>query len=233
MKTIIRTAALSTLLSISTLSAGGKLVEPAVAPVAALAEPVDTNPFYIGIGLLWSNVSRDCICTDLQGEPRYEVRVEDSKWGGIARLGYDFNQYVGVEGRFLTGSIGDGLFDTTHYGIYLKPKTPVSERVNIYALLGYGHTEVETDCGTVQDTFKHNGFSYGIGLEFDLSSRDDDYESYTDNGNAILEFDRPFDGHGDQEVGWGLWVDYQRLLHNEGPDNITSDIVSFGITYDF
>lgn len=231
MKTIIQTAALSTLLSISTLYAGGKIMAPAVAPVAAIAE--DPNPLYLGIGLLWANNSRDCICNDLQGDPRNVVRVEDSKWGGILRLGYDFNQYVGLEGRFLSGSIGDGFFDTTHYGLYLKPFLPVGEQVNIYGLLGYGHTEVDTDCGTLEETFEHNGFSYGIGLEFDLSDKEDDYDSYKTSDNQSPQFDRPFDGQGDQEVGWGLWVDYQRLLNDEGPDKYTSDIVSFGITYDF
>lgn len=232
MKTIIQIAALSTLLSVSTLYAGGKFVAPAVSPVAEVVEE-DTNPFYVGIGILWAHTSRDCICYDLQGEPRIVIEVDDSNWGGIIRLGYDFNQYIGLEGRFLSATIGDGFFDTKHYGIYLKPMMPLDEQMNIYGLLGYGHTEIDTDCGTLAETFKHNGFSYGIGLEYDLSSKEDDYESYKKNPTDAPQFDRPFDGHGDQEVGWGLWVDYQKLLRDEGPANFNSYVVTFGVTYDF
>ena len=40
-----------------------------------------------------------------------------------------------------------------------------------------------------------------------------------------------FDGQGDQERGWGLFVDYQRLLiKSDVPD---MDVVSAGVTYDF
>ncbi|MFT7880898.1 MAG: porin family protein [Sulfurimonas sp.] len=231
MKTIIKAAALTTLLSISSVYAGGKMVAPAVSPVAEVAG--DPNPWYIGLGLVWANDSRDCYCYDLQGEVRDLVRGEDDNWGGIVRVGYDFNQYFGLEGRYLNASVLDGFFDTTHYGIYAKPKMPVGESVNIYGLLGYGHTEVDTDCGELHDTYSKNGFAYGIGMEYDLSSKEDDYEHYKNRANGVPTFDRPFDGHADQEVNWGVWIDYQRLLHEEGPDNITSDIVSFGVTYDF
>ncbi|MGC9350382.1 MAG: porin family protein [Sulfurovum sp.] len=232
MKTIMKAAAVTTLLSCSTLYAGGKIIAPAVAPVA-MVEESSVNPLYLGLGLLWGDTSRECYCYDLQGNLRDVVRTDDDAWGGIVRLGYDFNQYVGIETRFLSASLGGGLFDTTHYGIFLKPKTPIGERFNLYGLLGYGHTKIETDCGVVQESYSKNGFSYGIGLEYDLSSKDDDYESYTNEGNMNPEFDRPFDGHGDQEVKWGLWVDYQKLLHDEGAAKYRSHVVTFGVTYDF
>lgn len=228
MKTIIKTAALTTLLSITTVYGGGDIAPPVV-PVAPVpvAEPADTNPFYVGIGVLWAGVSRDCVTP---GCP--VVRLKDSTWGGIIRAGYDFNQYIGIEGRALKATLDSDWAETTHYGIFLKPFVPVSERVNIYGLLGYGHTEIKTDCA-IQDKFTHNGFSWGIGLEYDFSDKDDDYENHKKNEDDVLEFDRPFDGHGDQETRWGMWIDYQNLLHNEGPDNYKANIVSFGITYDF
>jgi len=218
MKKIIQIMTFSSLIATGSLFGGGDIA-PAVAPVA-IAQEADPNPFYVGVGILWAGVSRDC---STPGCPN--VRLKDSTWGGIIRAGWEYNQYIGIEGRALKATIDSDWGETTHYGIFLKPQYPVSERVNIYGLLGYGHTEIDTDCVPIRDSFEHDGFSYGIGLEYDLSDTESDREEGT--------YDRPFDGHMDQEKGWGLWVDYQNLMHNEGPANFKSNIVSFGITYDF
>lgn len=229
MKKVISIITCSTLLSTGALYAGGKVISPVEAVVVPIPEVIDPNPFYVGVGLMWAGVSRDCFCP-----PDEIVRLKDSTWGGIIRAGYDHNQYVGIEVRALQSSIDTDWADkTTHYGIFLKPIMPVDEDINIYGLLGYGHTKVETDCPLLKDKYTYEGFSYGIGLEFDLSDKEDDYDSYKTSENQMPEFDRPFDGQGGQEVGWGLWIDYQNLMNNEGPDNYKTNIVSFGVTYDF
>ena len=46
--------------------------------------------------------------------------------------GWEYNQYVGIEGRALKATVDSDWGETTHYGIYLKPQYPVSEEVNIY-----------------------------------------------------------------------------------------------------
>ena len=234
MRNTITTITLGALLSTGGLYAGGAIAPVEAIDVPILTEVEDPNPFYIGVGLLWADVSRDCICTTHTGEIRYKTRAEDDAWGGIVRVGYDFNQYFGLEARALNASLSGDFFDTTHYGIFLKPMMPIGEQMNIYGLLGYGKTKIEADCGTtIHETFKYDGFSYGIGLEYDLSDKEDDYESYKKNADDVPEFDRPFDGQADQEVNWGLWIDYQNLMNNEGPANFKSNIVSFGVTYDF
>ena len=227
MKRIISTVALSTLLSVSTVYAGGKIADPAVAPIAAIAE-TDTDPFYVGIGVIWADVSRDCVTPYCP-----VVRLEDQTWGGIIRAGYDFNENVGIEVRALKTWLDKDWAETTHYGIFLKPFMPIGEDMNVYGLLGYGYTKIVTDCPQLHEEFTHKGFSYGIGLEYDLSDKEDDYESYKENESHVPQFDRPFDGQGDQEVGWGLWIDWQNLLHNAGPNRYRANIVSFGVTYDF
>lgn len=226
MKNIIKTVTFSTLLSVSTVYGGGDIIPP-VSPVSEVSEIVDTNPFYIGVGAIWAGVSRDCVTQNCP-----VVRLKDSTWGGIVRAGYDFNEYIGIEARALKANIDSDWAETTHYGIYLKPFIPISERINIYGLLGYGHTKIITDC-EIQETYTRNGFSYGLGIEFDLSNKQDDYDSYKKHPDDVLTFDRPFDGHGDQEVGWGLWIDWQNLMNNAGPNNYKTNIISFGITYDF
>ncbi|MCD6653914.1 MAG: porin family protein [Sulfurovum sp.] len=224
MKKTINTIALSTLLATGTLFGGGDIV-PAEEVIIPIPAHIDPNPFYLGLGILWTGTSSDCICLTPTGEVHDRARAEDSSWGGIIRAGYDFNQYFGIEARALTTNLSSDFYDVEHYGIFLKPMMPIGDRMNVYGLIGYGHTEIDADCGTFHETFEHDGFSYGIGLEYDLSSRDADKEEG--------EYDRPFDGHGDQEKGWGLFVDYQNLMDDEGPRNYRANIVSFGVTYDF
>ena len=195
--------------------AGGKGVIAAVAPVAPIPSVIDPTPFYIGLGLLWAGMSRDCACAD--------GKVEETTYGGIIRAGYEYNQYIGIEARALHSSIDKDIATTTHYGIFIKPSYPVSESMNVYGLIGYGKTKL--DCVVENLSYDENGFSWGVGMEYDFSDRESDREEGT--------YDRPFDGQADQEKGWGMWVDYQNLLHNSGISNFNSNIVTAGITYDF
>ena len=196
--------------------AGGKSGALATSPIVAIATPeIDPLPFYIGVGLLWAGMSRDCACTD--------GKVEETTYGGIVRAGYDFNQYVGIEARGLYSSIAKDVATTTHYGLFLKPMYPVSENMNIYGLIGYGKTKL--DCIVSSLSYDENGFSWGAGMEYDFSDKNSDRQEGI--------YDRPFDGQGDQEKGWGMWIDYQNLLHNSGISNFNSNVVTAGITYDF
>ena len=204
---------LASLLASGVLVAG-KNVAPAVAPVAPV---VDVNPFYIGLGLLWSGTSRDCPCASGN-------RLKETTYGVIGRIGYDFNKYIGVEARALKASIDKDFAETTHYGIYLKPQYPVTDKLNIYGLIGYGKTKIECSHPSIPagtKMYDKSGLSVGIGMEYDLSK------------DKPVAASRPFDGQGDQEQGMGVWVDYQNLLHNEGTTNIKANIVTAGVTYDF
>jgi len=199
----------------NTVYAGGKNLIEATSPVAVISTTIEPTPFYIGLGLLWAGMSRDCACVG--------GNVKETTYGAIVRAGYEYNQYIGVEVRGLYSSIEKDIATTQHYGIYLKPMYPVSENINVYGLLGYGKTKLECVVDTL--SYDKNGFSWGVGLEYDFSDKESDREEGI--------YDRTFDGQADQEKGWGLWVDYQNLLHNSGPSNFNSNIVTVGITYDF
>lgn len=204
---------LASLLASGVLIAG-KNVEPAIVPVVPVAA---INPFYVGLGLLWSGTSRDCPCAG--GD-----RIKGTTYGVIGRVGYDFNQYVGIEARALKASIDKDFSETTHYGIYLKPQYHITDKLNIYGLVGYGKTKIECDTARTAAGLKMydgSGVSVGMGLEYDLS------------GDSPVVASRAFDGKGDQEKGLGVWVDYQNLLHDEGKDKIKANIVTAGVTYDF
>lgn len=214
MKKTVKIITMGTLLATGGLYAGGD-----IAPVVIPVVQADPNPFYVGVGLIWAGISSDCITNGCD-----TVRLKESEWGGIIRAGWEYNQYVGIEVRALRATIDSDWGETTHYGIFLKPQYPIAEQINVYGLLGYGHTEIDTINCPVPG-YEYDGFTYGIGLEYDFSNDDD-----TRDGG---EFDRPYDGNMDQETGWGLWVDYQNLMNNQGHANIKSNIVTFGVTYDF
>ncbi len=202
----------------TTLYAGGKGVAPAVVPVVPI-ETIDPSPWYLGAGIVWAKLS-GC---DLQPNCTYE----DVTYGAMLRGGYDYNQYIGVEARYINTFLDEGPYGGTplaHIGLYLKPQYPVSEHVNVYALLGYGYTE-NLGNGARLDYFdSDSGFSAGLGVEYDLSDREGDRE---ENAN----YDRAFDGYADQGRGWSLFLDYQRLLiKSDIPD---MDAISLGLRYDF
>lgn len=196
--------------------AGGKYVEPQDAPVEAIPSTTYALPLYVGVGAIAAGLSRDCTCAD-------GSRLKDMTYGVLARVGWDFNKYVGIEGRYLNASIEDDFSQTQHYGLYLKPQYHVLDQMNVYGLLGYGKSTVDyNNHKGKSSTLDKTGFSYGAGVEYDLSS-----------DNKEGEYSRAFDGQGDQEKSWGIWADYQYLLGDEGTFNTDSNIFSLGVTYDF
>ena len=215
---------LHTLLAVATIStsvyAGGKGVAPVEAPVEPIPVMQTPSPIYLGLGVLWGRYSGLC-----NGQVGCEY--EDVTYGALLRAGYDFNQYFGIEGRVLGTFIGAdslGGQELMHYGLFAKPMYPIGEDLNVYALLGYGWTQTKTGGNGNLTEVDDSGFSAGLGLEYDLSDMEDDREEDT-------LYEGGFDGQGDQEKGWGLFVDYQRLLiKSDVPD---LDVVSAGVTYDF
>lgn len=212
-KIIISLAVLATLTSTS--FAGGKYVAAADAAVIPIpVEAINPLPIYVGLGLIAAGVSRDCPCST-------DERLKDTTYGGIIRAGWDINQYVGIEARALKASWEEDFSTTKHYGLFLKPQYHVASQTNVYGLVGYGKTDL-TGCSYPDHTLSKSGFSYGAGLEYDFG---------TDVSEG--QYSRGFDGQGDQEKGWGMWIDYQHLLYHEGVFNTNSNIATVGITYDF
>lgn len=201
----------------NTIYAGGKRVIYAESPVAPI-ENVDPSAWYLGAGLVWAK---------LGGCDLVNCEYEDVTYGAMLRGGYDYNQYVGLEARYIRTFLDEGPFGGTpleHMGIYLKPQYPMSEHVNVYALLGYGYTK-NLGNGARLDYFdSDSGFAAGLGIEYDLSDRKGDKEE-----NAL--YDREFDGYADQGRGWSLFLDYQRLLIKSDVPDLNA--ISLGLRYDF
>jgi len=87
---------------------------------------------------------------------------------------------------------------------------PLENSLNIYGLVGYGLTTTSTGGNGNLPEVDESGFAAGLGIEFDINSEDTD--------DSL-------------ESGFGLFVDYQRLLiKSDVPD---MDVISGGVTYDF
>ncbi len=192
------------------LNAGGDIA--AVLPVEPIGVKRVATPVYIGVGFVAG---------------RYlESNYEDVTYGSMLRVGYEFNQYLGLEARYIATFWDEGTLygqKLEHFGLFLKPMLIMSDNVNMYGLLGYGWTQTKTT-EALNKAIDDKGFSAGIGIEYDLSTKREDYD-------PSVYYPEGFDGHADQEKGWGLFVDYQRLLIDSNIPDL--DVVSAGVTYDF
>jgi len=182
---------------------------PKVATPVSLKD-IRANGFYSAIGIVAARYKTNC-STDCSG------RGTDKTAGIIARIGYDFNKYIGIEARGIKTNWKSDGGKVKHGGIFLKPMIPLADTTNIYGLLGLAKTKTE---GSLQSTDAES-LAIGAGVEVDLSE---------DKGKEG-RYGRAFDGQGDQETGIGLFFDYERMVIKSGAPDL--DAVSAGVTYDF
>ncbi|CAA6808117.1 MAG: Unknown protein [uncultured Sulfurovum sp.] len=198
------------------------MVLPPVVPVPPIPLPVsvpvpvpvvnDILPLglYVAAGLTAARYDPNCNCP--------VVGNVDKTAGLIGRIGYDFNELFGIEARGIKTNWSSEGGDLEHYGAFLKPMYPVSKDINIYGLAGYAKTETHGVTRRKTDT---KALAWGLGLEYDFG------EDSPKEGR----YSRTFDGYGDQEGGWGLFADYERLVQKSGSPDL--DTLNAGITYDF
>jgi len=178
-----------------------------VQPVVVATPTV--SPIYVGIGLAAARYESNCNCGTKSGV---------DKTAGIAgRVGYDFNKYMGIEARAMYTPIKENGGKIKHIGAFVKPMYPVSKDLTVYGLVGLAKTTTE---GELQHT-DVNGLAFGAGVEYDLSA----------DKKKDAKYDRKFDGIADQEKGFGVFADYERLYYKSGSPDL--DAVSVGLTYDF
>ena len=191
------------------------IVKPKPTPIPVVVKPkkrVSTNGFYAGLGISGVRYKDSCHC-----KKGVKVTNKDTTYGVMGRVGYDFNQYIGVEAR---GSKTDWKSDGSkveHIGVYAKPMLPVTNSTNLYGLIGVAKTKVRGSMPHLDS----DGLALGGGVEVDLSKDTPKDGIYS----------RSFDGEGDQEKGLGLFVDYERMVAKTHAPRLHA--VSAGVTYDF
>ena len=206
-------------LAMSTFAMAGGDIAPVEEPVVVVPEVVeDTSAFYIGAAysVLGAEVDWDDAV-----DPSYDGTGEIDYDAFMLQVGYKYNKYIAIEGRYW-GAVGDGDLtytdidgtiteddivgdiDATAWGIYVKPMYPVTEAFDIYALLGYAN--VDTEFG--EDSWDDGAFSWGLGAAY----------SFTDS--------------------LSVFVDYVELYNDDityvdGVEEWTVDTWNFGVTYTF
>ena len=186
-----------------------------VAPVPVEVPVKDVNPsgFYAGIGIAAARYNSNCSTTPTGCGPGQV----DKTAGIVARVGYDFNKYIGLEARGIRTNWKSDGGKVKHAGIFVKPMVPVGDKSNIYGLVGVAKTTTQ---GSMQRTDAET-LALGLGVEVDLS-KDTPKEG---------RYGRAFDGKGNQEKGLGAFADYERMVVKSGAPDL--DAVSVGVTYDF
>ena len=197
-------------LAMSTFAIAGGDIAPVEEPMVVVEEPAAVGNFYIGAGYGWTN-----------GEWDYVGGTDDQNYGSImVDAGYKFNPYIAVEGRYWFGLSSSNTLgwnsgvssDTTidSWGLYVKPMYPVTEALDIYALLGYGGTDVSHDlAGGGSVSADASGFSWGAGVEY----------GFTDNVSMFLDYTSIVDG---ENIS---------LLGNSTDLTVTN--VNLGVNYSF
>lgn len=213
--------------------AGGNIapaVEPVSEIVAPVS---DDSGFYVGVayGMAdYQNEYRDYYNFEDGTEWWDESGKEGADYDTLMfQAGYQINQYLSVEGRYWASvgstdwnDIGSGTFDSgtsdgsytwdtstdlgdelTAWGIYLKPMYPVTEAMNVYALLGYGNVTLNNDSG---DWLDEDGFQWGLGASYKITDNISvfaDYVSLYDDDYSYYESDdtpQYWEGNGDERL---------------------------------
>lgn len=202
-------------LAMSTFAIAGGDIAPIEEP---MVEPVveDSGTFYLGLG--YGAFNNEISFSETIGAVTTRTSIDDSMDTVLLQAGYEFNEYIAVEGRYWIGAsdLGDLTGDFSAWGLYVKPQYPVAEAFNVYALLGYGYTDLDFDNASI-DYLNTSSFSWGLGAEY----------KFTENVSIFLDY---------VSVGDTDEIDFR---HIGGLTDITVDAdvavttVNFGVTYRF
>ncbi len=208
------TLSLATILATSTLTfAGGDIapIEPIIETPMVVEEEVTDSGLYIGLGY-----------SLLRSESKYDGHDLANDYSAVmGQVGYKFNEYIAVEGRYWYGlgeeldNLDAGVFGTfdseaTAWGIYAKPMYPVTQELDVYALVGYGAASVngtKFSNGTTADV-EVTGLSWGAGIAY----------SFTENFSVFADYVDFYD-------------DTEQV--NSGNFENAFDSINLGVTYKF
>jgi hypothetical protein len=190
---------------------------PTPQPKPQPKKSIYSNGFYVGLGITGTRYNGSCKCTTSTSSIPTKVTNRETNIALLGRVGYDFNQYIGIEVRGMKSIAREKDFSLSHIGLFLKPMIPIGNITNFYTLIGVAKTKTNGNIPKVDA----ESIAYGGGFEIDLS------KDVPKNGR----YSREFNGKGDQESGIGLFIDYERLVAKKSSPDL--DSISAGVTYDF
>jgi len=162
--------------AMSSFAVAGGDIAPVDVPVVDVPVVDADAGFYVG--LFYGMMNSEFDDTVLVAVDEYDV-------GTLGLMaGYKFNSYVAVEARYQmqiadpawTGDSfavdADDVDGTVAaWGVYVKPMYPVTNELDVYALLGYASTTYTfgTAVNAVDDEIVAEGFAYGVGISYDVT----------------------------------------------------------------
>lgn len=198
------TLSLVSILALSGLAFGGGDIAPVEPVVETAVVMEDNSAFYLGLG-----IGDAAVDFDFYGEDFSATTL-------MLQAGYQYNEYIAVEGRYTFGfstdyntgtnpnaTAYDGDFSS--WGLYVKPMYPIGD-FSLYALLGYGGVMLDELNGG--DAYE-SGFQWGLGAQY----------AFSDNISAFVDYVALYDDTG---------FDYVAQL-----ENVDSDTWTVGLTYKF
>jgi len=212
------------ILATSTFAMAGGDIAP-VEPVVEYVEPATVGGFYMGLGYggMEAKLSTDLFNINKTSDTFNQVMFQ---------AGYKFNEYVAVEGRYYWGTdnnswnwydnlagaeiLGGQSVSADAWDIFVKPMYPVTDNMNIYALLGYGETSFDYSWGRSTNFGDTGGFAWGLGADY----------AFNDNWSIFVDYIDQEDGN---------LADFYIVNGTIVPSNldIDFDTWSVGVTYTF
>ena len=101
----------------------------------------------------------------------------------MAKIGYDFSEYLGVEARAIRTNWEYEGGKLKHAGIFVKPMYLIDEDITLYGLVGYAKTSMGT-----KRNFSDTGLAYGVGIDYALN---EDFGLFVDYEHLL--HDAPYD----------------------------------------
>jgi len=147
----------------------------------------DDHGLYLGLGYASTNVD-----LTIEGLDSDKQKLLDSSTDSVLlQVGYDFNEYFGIEGRYYINNsslafdyyLGDtslsGTYEANSLAIYAKPQYNFGV-ITVYGLLGISANDytVNTLLGIDNETL----FSWGGGAKFNVTQSLGLFVDYTDLG---------------------------------------------------
>lgn len=174
------TLSLVSVIALSSLSfAGGDVVS------APMAMEDAAKPFYVGIALAATSTRGSSADLSFFSEKAGQDRLGNVTFNA----GYDYNQYIAVEGRYTTSFAKEDVVEMSGWSLFAKPQYPVNEDFTVYALLGFGGVTIDGVNITHPVNVDDNGFQWGLGMSYSLKSVTDAdvviYADYTSLANDM------------------------------------------------
>jgi len=183
--------------------AGGdfhEVVEPVIVPVVE----VDNSSFYLGLGL--SAISSRDSAVDMDF---FDGKAGQDRLGNVTFLaGYNFNQYVAVEGRYTTTFSDEDLVEMSGWSLFVKPQYPVTDAFKVYGLLGFGGVTMDSVNGSNVDV-DDSDFQWGLGASYTFMENIEVFLDYTSLANGM------------EGVYW------------DGALEVDADAITMGVNYKF